>query len=67
MKFGSFYHYSSIVHLKSGIVMPPAALLLIRINVLAILDFCLYMELNIVLSRSVKYYGGILMGIAMSM
>ena len=46
---------------------PPEVLLLLSI-VLAILDFlCFYVKLKIVLSRSVKSYVGILMGIALNL
>ena len=64
---GCFQYCSSVVSLKSGIVIPPEVPLLYRIP-LAVLGFLpFHMKLSIVLSRSVKNFAGILMGIALNL
>ena len=62
-----FQYCSSVVEFEVRDCMPPEILLLYRI-VLAILSFLLFhMKLSTVLSRSVKNFAGILMGIALNL
>jgi hypothetical protein len=62
-----FYHYCSVVSLRSKMVIPPEVLLLFRI-LLALLGFLFFhMSLRIALSRSIKIFVKILMGIALNL